>query len=487
MKQSILALGAVAFILVSLFQLEATRRGLEMTPVQSGHTPATLYKRPNGDGPLVVIAHGFAGSRGLMEAFSLTLARSGYQVLAFDFEGHGRNPAPMGGDVTSIDGTTALLIRETQRVIDTGLEISGWGGPVALIGHSMASDIVIRVAKADSRVGPVVAVSMFSGAITPKFPRDLLVVSGQWEASLRTEGLNAARLVDPKAQEGQSVQRNGVTRRTVIAPWAEHISVLYNATSLKETRDWLDGVYGRNTAQAPLARTGAWIIGLLAGIVALGRSLAFALPQHAIPPEVPTRAFWLASLTVLLVPLVATNITLSVLPVLVADYLAIHLFLYGSVQLLILQRAGVRFGNFHPVPFIALLAFALGTFGWSLDQYVSSFAPFGLRLWVFVGVALGAIPFMLADTLMSGAGRGPLWRRLVTRLGFLCSLAIAVGLDFERLMFLLIILPVIVLFFAVFGLMGRWVAQRAGALPVGIALGIILAWSLASTFPLFDV
>jgi hypothetical protein len=53
-------------------------------------------------------------------------------------------------------------------------------------------------------------------------------------------------------------------------------------------------------------------------------------------------------------------------------------------------------------------------------------------------------------------------------------------------MFLVIILPVIVLFFAVFGLLGRRVGLRASALPVGLALGVVLAWSLASTFPVFE-
>jgi hypothetical protein len=60
-----------------------------------------------------------------------------------------------------------------------------------------------------------------------------------------------------------------------------------------------------------------------------------------------------------------------------------------------------------------------------------------------------------------------------------------VALDFERLFFLAIIFPVIVLFFLVFGSMGRWVGTAAGATPVGLALGLILAWSLGVSFPMF--
>ena len=85
----------------------------------TGETPATLYMDASAP-PLrsSIVSHGFAGSRQLMQAFSFHLARAGYRVLAFDALGHGRNPVPMAGDVTAIDGTTALLVAETRRVIE---------------------------------------------------------------------------------------------------------------------------------------------------------------------------------------------------------------------------------------------------------------------------------------------------------------------------------------------------------------------------------
>ena len=124
------SLGLLAFVLIvlSVIRLEGGRSGLEISPMRIGATPATLYRRPGAIGPLVVVAHGFAGSRQLMQAYSLTLAQAGYIVLAFDFEGHGRNPVPMSGDVTSIDGTTALLVAETRRVIAAGRTLPGHCG-----------------------------------------------------------------------------------------------------------------------------------------------------------------------------------------------------------------------------------------------------------------------------------------------------------------------------------------------------------------------
>jgi len=51
---------------------------------------------------------------------------------------------------------------------------------------------------------------------------------------------------------------------------------------------------------------------------------------------------------------------------------------------------------------------------------------------------------------------------------------------------LLLIAPVLVLFFVIFGPMGRHVAQRAGPLAPGLALGVVLGWALGVSFPLFQ-
>ena len=173
-----------------------------------GTTPATLY-RPSGDGaaeppPVVVVAHGFAGSRRMMEAFALTLARSGIAALAFDFEGHGRNPVPMRGSVGSIDGVTARLVAETRAVVAAARAIEGLGPPVALLGHSMATDVIVRAAAAEG-IGAVVAVSMYSEAVTPERPERLLVISGAREERLRERALETVRQVAPAAGDTLSL------------------------------------------------------------------------------------------------------------------------------------------------------------------------------------------------------------------------------------------------------------------------------------------
>jgi esterase/lipase len=483
---------AVVLALAALWHLEQAREGIETRPLTAGGTPGTVYQARDraGPAPLVVVAHGFAGSRQLMQALSLHLARAGYTVVAYDSEGHGRNPLPMSGDVTAIDGTTRLLVAELRRVIDAGLALPASDGRVALIGHSMASDIVVRAALADPRVDAVVAVSMFSEAMSATAPARLLMVSGEWEGRLRSVALEAARQVDATARENETVGIGAVRRRAAVAPAREHLGVLYSPTTLEETTRWLHDSFaagdgpGRDPAVRP---TGAWILALLAAIVFSFRPVAGWLPRPLPPPaEAGSRRFLLAvAAPALLVPLVAVAVYRPFLPVLVADYLALHLALYGVLQLAVLGRSPLAGSRASGRAALLLLLWGMGFFGLALDRYAASFLPSGERWAVIAALAPGAVLFLVADAVATDAGHGRLWRRLLARFALLLSLSLAALLDRERLGFVLLVLPVVLLFFCVHGLLGRWVAQRAGPLGTGIGLGLALAWALGVSFPLF--
>ncbi|EAQ25292.1 alpha/beta fold hydrolase [Roseovarius sp. 217] len=470
---------------LALWQLEGQRRGVEITSFTVSDTPVTREAQPGADGPVVVVAHGFAGSRQMMQSYSLDLARAGYRVWAFDFEGHGRNRVPMSGDVTRIDGTTRLLIEQTRRVVAAAVAQEGYNGEVALLGHSMATDIIIRTALEEDRVGPVVAISAFSQAVTGTEPDTLLLISGAWEAGLRGFARQAVAMVDPEAGEGQTARSGDVTRRAVVAPLAEHVAVLHSRVGRTEAIDWLDTASGRESDVAVRA-TGPWIMVLMGAIVALAWPLSRLLPQHAppVPGTLSMRQFALVlGVPASLAPLLAVQVETRLLPVLVADYLMLHLALYGVCQLALLWGFGLRPDRLRPVAVVALLVWGLGFFGLFLDRYSANFWPTPERLTIIATLSLGALPFMLADAVLTRGA--PLWQRLGARLMFILSLGLAILLDTERLFFLAMIAPVILLFFLIFGLMGRWVAARAGGTSAGVALGLILAWALGVSFPLF--
>ena len=485
---------ALTLIALSVWRLEADRTGLEITPLAvEGGTPATLYLQPGTEtAPAVVIAHGFAGSRQLMEPFALTLAQAGYIVASFDFEGHGRNPRPMSGDVGSLDGTTRLLMNEAARVADAVLAHPRADGRLVYLGHSMASDIVVRQALETPPGNAVVAISMFSGAVTADEPQNLLVIAGQWEARLAEEALRAARLTDPAAEAFQTLgdPAAGTGRRAVIAPMVEHVGVLFAPTSLREARAWLDAVFERES-DGPVPVRGGWILLGLTAIVALAWPLARSLPMGRAPAPLPLRRFLIAALLpALAVPLLLWPVDVDLLPVLVADYLALHMGLYGLILLAILGWGGHLRGAFPARVWwigAAIALFGIVLLGGFIDRYAVSFVPHPGRLAVIGGLALGALPFMLGEALLTGGGTGRLWRVILARGAFLASLMLAVALDFEGLLFLLIILPVILLFFALFGTMSGWVGRRTG-LPAagGLGLGLVLAWALGVTFPMFD-
>ncbi|MEO0485430.1 MAG: alpha/beta fold hydrolase [Pseudomonadota bacterium] len=477
MTRHAVLIGALALVILSLWQIEAKRpRGVEVASVSIGTTPATEWRQP-GAHATVVVAHGFAGSRPLMKAYIWTLVASGYDVVAFDFEGHGLNPVPMSGDTDSIEGTTRRLVDETVRVMDYA------GDAPALLGHSMATDVLIRAAL-ERPAGPIVAISAFSQAVTPQHPENLLLIAGEWEGRLIAFGQDAIRQVDPNAVEGQLLTGD-VTRMALVSPNVEHVGILYAPYALRESIRWLDAAYGVPEREPQLATIGYWVLALLAGLMALWRPISGYLPDAPKAEPVPRKAILWCAGVALVTPLGAIGTPTGILPVLVADYLVVHLGFTGLMQLALLRANAVAFGKFQPVVALALVAWGLAVFGLAINSYLANFMPHAGRALILAVLILGAVPFMVADAIATQGGRGPLWHRLLLRGAFFASLIFAVALDFDRLFFLVLIAPVILLFFLIFGYMGRWTADRAGPLAAGVALGVILAWSLGVTFPMF--
>jgi hypothetical protein len=120
-----------------------------------------------------------------------------------------------------------------------------------------------------------------------------------------------------------------------------------------------------------------------------------------------------------------------------------------------------------------------------LDRYVTSFVPTPTRVPLLLATLVGTLAYFLADewtTRGAGAARGAY---AMSKLAFVASLAIAVGLDFERLFFLVIIVPVIVLFFLVHGTFSAWCYRRTGhPFVAAIANAVAFAWAIGVTFPL---
>jgi pimeloyl-ACP methyl ester carboxylesterase len=436
-----------------------------------------------------------------MKSFAYTFARNGLIAVTFDFAGHGRNPEPLTGNITREDGATLTLVAETEKVLAFARGLSD--GRIALLGHSMASDIIVRAAAKNPDVAATVAVSMFSPAVTRDTPKNLLVIVGDWEGMLKTEALRVTSLVsapqDAKPGITYGAIADGKARRAYFSSYAEHVGVLYRPESLAEAQSWLDQAFGiTRNGDIEIAERGRWIALLFLALALLVKPLVSRLPVVAPAPEgaaLAWRDLWLP----LLLPAIATPLILrplptQFLPVLVGDYLACHFALYGLLTAACLgwlHRAGPARRDLASVAgslamaTLALLAPYAIVVVWPIDAEFTNFVPTAARMPLIAAMAAGTLIYFLADEWMtrgSGAARGAY---IASKAAFIVSLAIAVALDFERLFFLIIIVPLIILFFIFFGLISRWVYARTNHPWVaGLANAVAIAWAIGAVFPL---
>ena len=498
----VLVLGAALVLRDAAAGVEAREGTVAGTPVTVFRAARSAPGGSPGDSPVIVISHGFAGSQQLMRSYALTLARRGYIAVTFDFYGHGRHPEVLRGDVTKIEGATQMLVEQTMAVIDWALALPGSGGELALLGHSMASDIVVRTAIRDPRVSATVAISMFSTAVTPTQPRNLLVIVGGLEGFLKEEAMRVLALATdtPAAHRTVGDVADGSARRVAVADGVEHVGVLYSRDALSEASAWLDAVFAGDRAgiDGHPARRGPAIVTLLLGLAILCWPLATLLPRVAEPPRGAALP-WRRLLPTALVPAVATPLLLVSFPadalgVLVGGYLAMHFLLYGLLATgmlwLVAERRSTAATGWLSTRRLFLTTaattlFLAGAFAWVLDATVTSFAITATRVPLLLATLCGTLAYFLADEWMAhgaGAVRGG---HLFTRLCFLLSLAIAVALSFEDLFFLVIIAAVIVVYFLIYGLFSRWVYAATGHPAVGaVASAVSFAWALAAVFPL---
>ncbi|MFK7830249.1 MAG: alpha/beta hydrolase [Congregibacter sp.] len=496
---------SIAMIALALINLHRANAGVTTERVMLGPTPVTIFRaNPSLDdkaSPLVLIAHGFAGSQQLMQGFAVTLAKNGFIAVTFDYYGHGRNLEPLRGDVTKVDGATQKLLEQTREVADYALELPGVSGELALLGHSMASDIIVRYAQEDPRVDATVAVSMFSPAVTAEAPKNLLVIVGGWEGFLKEEALRVLGLITDKPEAGQTFESNGAAeqRRVAIAEGVEHVGVLYSQTSMAEASDWLHRVYAKSLLadQGYRDKRGGWVVMLLFGLCALAWPLASLLPTVSSPP-LGASLTWKQLLPASLVPAIGTPLALFWFPadflgVLVGGYLAVHFAVYGLLTLLCLwwlkrgidrEQSITHWGRFALSGALATL-FTAAVISLALNIYVTSFAIPTLRIPLLLVMLVGTLCYFLADEWLAHGSHTAQGGHLFTRVCFLVSLGIAVALSFEDLFFLLIIAAVIIIYFLVYGLFSRWVYQATGHPAVGgIANAVAFAWALAAVFPL---
>jgi Serine aminopeptidase, S33 len=495
----VIAILALTAVVIGLFGLRSASDGLRVDRTVVDETPVTIFSPEEMTAaPVIIIAHGFAGSQQLMQPFAETFARNGYIAVTFDFLGHGRNPMPMHGDVTEGKAITSALLKELGQVARYARTVPGSDGRIAALGHSMASDIVVRFAQANSDVQATVAVSVFSPVVTATSPRNLLVIVGSLEPSmLRNEGLRIVGLAaggNVIAGETYGNFADGTARRLTLARGVEHIGVLYSHDSLLESLQWTNAAFGRQQAGF-IDDRGRWLGLVFLGVIALAWPLSSLLPVAIEEPAGASLA-WKPLIVTAVAPAVLTPVILwkmptDFLPILLGDYLTLHFLLYAALTSALLliwrgrDRAAAASWKAILAAAAAVTVYNIAAFGLPIDTYVFSFLPIPSRLPLIAAIACGTLPYFIADEWLTRGANSRRGAYALTKFCFLLSLAIAVALNPMKLFFLVIIVPAILLLFLAFGLISRWSYQATHhPLPAAIANAAAFAWAIGVTFPM---
>jgi dienelactone hydrolase len=480
------ALGiGLLFVALSVWQLLAAARGLQIRRVSTISQPATVIT-PTGarDRPVVLVAHGIAGSDIIMRGFGLTLAHAGYTAVLWSFDGHGDNPRPL-----THDSQGDALMRNAETAL-AGAVAAGYGdrSRVAVLGHSMGSGVALAYGQEHPETAATIAVSPTGQEVTLKLPRNLLLMAGSLEGRFVENA--EERLAEAGGAGGNPAE--GTARKLVVVPNVEHISILMAPAAHAEARDWLDATFGSQPGAMDyvdqrLMWYGVGLLGTM--ILALALAPLTAGTTFAVEREPP--ALWrrlgalvtaAAGATLLLWLASKAGLELgSFLNLVVGGYLLIWFGLAGLLALVLLRVRPSRL--WRRALWGGLLVFAalwlgvglMGQFVWLPWLLI----PRRLLLWP-LGVVL-LLPWFLAvgeaSEKAGTVGKAGWW--LAHSAVLLAAMVLALQLNPE-LGFLILILP---LFPAILGLHALACAPQRGSWPFALSGALFTSWLLLAVFP----
>jgi pimeloyl-ACP methyl ester carboxylesterase len=482
----IIIIGSIMFLL-SLWQIQAASSGLEVIKVNKVDPPLTFISPVEADTdtrPLVLIGHGFSGSRVIMYGFALTFAHAGYNVALWDFDGHGANSEPL-----PLDPQRDSLIENAEDVLNEALA-RGLGDPaqVTILGHSMGSGAAIDYGVKHSQTAATVAVSPVRRTVTFKLPQNLLLMAGSSEPAFMQ---NAEDLLITAGGTGGD-PTDGTARELVVIPGVEHVSILFAPQAHHAALGWLEATFGiQPGASAYTDRRILWYgLGLFGALtVIMGLAPLLVDPLTNIQPRTP---LW-RRVAALAVGVIGGTFVLWVLDLLGVQLQAFLGSLIGGYVLLWLGVVGVMCwlvlwqkpeGVTGRRTLAAIVIFAglwvgvglLGELVWLQWLLI----PRRLFLWLIGSILLLPLFMALAEMVRGSGTLGRIGWWLVYSLLLAGGLVLVITLN-PDLGVLGLILPLLPAVFGFHALAAgpyrhRWSFALSGAL--------FLSWVIAAVFPL---
>lgn len=457
-----------------------TGRGAFVDPPPRGERPAA-----------VVLMHGFASDRLGLSTLARRLASAGYAVLTFDARGHGQNRNPFGGgrgraDTFYSDYVTAVDFLRGYPLVD--------GARIAVMGHSMGAGASLDFATRDAGIDAAVLISGGWSMQGPHRPPNTLFLyaSGDPERIKRRSAGFAARLAGAQTVEtgrtyGDPSRGTGV--RLAEVPGADHATIVWTAAAAHEITSWLDAVFRRERAAAPVPSdprlTAALVSALSLLLVLPGLGLVIGrlvrrLDERAAGSGARGLGL-LAAALVATMPLLALDTPAAVLSIEVGDRVVSHFALAGIALLVFLALRGDSLlrGSLAEPGRIAsgaiLGAVAVYVFFLPLGAVVHRMTLTPERTAVFFAAWVLLLPFGVAFQCLLRCGT-PARAALQCGLGRVLVLAVLVlGVNVGLLSgVVLLMLPAFALIFVLFELLSASIYAASRNLPV-IAL-IDAAW-----------
>ena len=480
-QRLLLLILAILFIGIAWIGLAADRVGLMVRSLERNGTPM-MYVAPTQAerSPGVLIAHGFAGSKQLMLGYAYTLAHAGYATILWDFDGHGANSVPLGESLLqNLEVAYTALLEQPQVDPDR----------LALLGHSMGSGVVMTAGIEHlDRFAATVAVSPTNADVTPQAPRNLQLQAGSWEGRFVE---NARRLLEAAGGAGGNLAE-GKGRSLVVAPQAEHITILFQPASHQAALEWLNATFGvqparRHYVDRRMLWYGLHLLGWLMLLNLIAPTLNAWRARSSKPIHVSSVRRWGG--------LLATPGAAAGALVLFGhggDTLSLGgLMVGGAISLWFLTAGLTWLGFIWRLPFPTWSTVRQGgiLFGWLWFAFgvMAQFLwlpwwliPSRLQLWPLL--ALSSLPWFLAiATVQQQAG---FWRRAIWWLGQSAILVSGFGLIIyllPQLSFLFLLLPLFPLIMAMLAFVSAWI-EDSWSYALGAAL--FWGWLIAAVFPL---
>ncbi len=496
---------------------------------------------------VAVIAHGYSADKELMSAFAVDLAKQGIVAYTFDFPGHGASSVPYG--TANGKGVVKQLTTTLSQVVDYAVAHGPAPNTrVVLLGYSLGTIPVSDYALQHPHMTNLAATVLVAGIVgdhpTRSDPHNLLVLTGQFDLpgindtaqSLMAYGCGVAPGTITDTYQCGSLP--GAERRRLVLPGLDHISIVTAESTHSATIDWLRTTVDARIGATPISADDRlhWLLlaflsaaCALLPLLSLG-SYAFGLTpsQEPITAEdaevhvssstpLETQAVRWAALGACFVALAGAVILLRLyLPTdfwspesfpfaflgqMVSADVAIYFLLAGLLLLALLGglpalRRAAAWPKRYAILAQVVLALALALFLYVTNGALSSFAWESIllgpaRLWRAAVYAVMLLPFLLGmRAAMIAFARDRLGVAtavdLSVTVAILGALGASIALNFARLSYLGILLPIIALAMLAFVPIAIW-ALRVIARPtllLALLQALLLGWALAATLPL---